>query len=67
MEKKLMELLEEKRQTINEDKATVMFNEHSIDVIGIDEEGYEGIGEKYYNAYDAYDRLEFLGALEEGN
>lgn len=64
MEKELMELLANEGKKINEERANVSFNQNSIDIEEIDEEGYNLYGEKYYSTYDAFDRLKQIGALE---
>lgn len=64
MEKEFYALLEEEGKEINEEKATVIFEKHSITIEEIDEEGFNLYGEKYYNVYDAYDRLEQIEALK---
>lgn len=49
---------------VNEDKAVVDFEGHSVWITQIDDEGGSLYGETYYSAYDAYERLIFLGAIE---
>lgn len=67
MQAKFYEILAEDGVMVDEEKAEVIFNDHSIDIMAIDEEGRGLYGEKYYSAYDAVERLKFLGALvEEG-
>ena len=64
MEKKFYALLEEERKKIDEGRVSVTFNKYSITIEEIDEQGYNLYGERFYNIYDAYDRLEQIGALK---
>ena len=64
MEKNFHALLKEEGKKIDERRASVTFNKHSITIEEIDEEGYNLYGERFYNIYDAYDRLEQIGALK---
>lgn len=64
MEEKFYALLEEEGKEINEEKAAVIFEKYSITIEEIDEKGFNLYGEKYYNVYDAYDRLNQIGALK---
>lgn len=65
LQAKFYEILAEDGVMVDEEKAEVIFNDHSIDIMGIDEEGRGLYGEKYYSAYEAIERLKFLGALVE--
>lgn len=67
MQAKFYEILAEDGVMVDEEKAEVIFNDHSIDIMAIDEAEGNLYGETYYSAYDAVERLKFLGALvEEG-
>lgn len=65
MQAKFYEILAEDGVTVDEDKAEVIFGDYSIDIMAIDEAEGNLYGETYYSAYDAVERLEFLGALVE--
>lgn len=66
MKNKFYILLEENGKFLN-DKADVIFNKYSIDVIEIDEHDGDLVGKKFYNVYEAYDFLEDIGALDNQN
>lgn len=65
LQAKFYEILAEDGVMVDEEKAEVIFNDHSIDIMAIDEEGRGLYGETYYSAYEAIERLKFLGALVE--
>ena len=64
MEKKFFALLEDEGKKIDERRASIIFNKYSITIEEIDEQGYNLYGETFYNIYNAYDRLNQIGALK---
>lgn len=63
MKKDFFELLEEMKKELNEDVATVQFNEFSIDISLLDDDGYEGYSQKFYEVFEAIDYLKLHNAL----
>lgn len=63
MKKDFFELLEEMKKELNEDVATVQFNEFSIDISLLDDDRYEGYSQKFYGVFEAIDYLKLHNAL----
>lgn len=51
-------------QSVNEDKAKVDVNDNSIDIMLIDEDGFNGYGNTFYTAAEAFDFLKKNDCLE---
>lgn len=64
MKNEFFELLEQENKSINEEKASVSFNPHSIDIMEILEDGSNGYGNTFYSVYEAMDYLKSLDALD---
>ncbi|WEG14019.1 hypothetical protein PU629_06525 [Pullulanibacillus sp. KACC 23026] len=52
-------------EIINDDKAHIEFNKHSIDIMLIDEDGYNSYGNTFYSVVEAYQFLRQKGCLGE--
>lgn len=63
MEKELNQLLGDR--IVDDEKAQVEFNKHSIDIMLIDEDGYNGFGNKFYSTHEAYEFLKKNDCLGE--
>jgi hypothetical protein len=64
MQEQFYALLEEMGKTVNDEKASVSFNDYSIDITDILEDGTNGYGHKFYSATEAVDYLKSCDALE---
>lgn len=50
--------------SVDFEKAKVEENEHSIDIMLMDDEGYNGYGNKFYSVHEAFDFLKKNDCLE---
>jgi hypothetical protein len=64
MQEQFYALLEEMEKTVNDEKASVSFNDYSIDIMDVLEDGTNGYGHTFYSVAEAVDYLKSIGALE---